>query len=100
MLSRQPEPDLEGLIYSLGNPAAGNPTKDKPAVEKPKMLLASAAFGDDVIGKLRNSYARDLIVEKVDDEQAGPKQEKAVYAVNPSGSADSRVVADVTLKHQ
>jgi hypothetical protein len=100
VLSRQPEPDLEGLIYSLGNPAAGNPTKDKPAVEKPKMLLASAAFGDDVIGKLRNSYARDLIVEKVDDEQAGPKQEKAVYAVNPSGSADSRVVADVTLKHQ
>ena len=95
VLSRQPEPDLEGLIYSLGNPA-----KDKPAIEKPKMLLASAAFGDDVIGKLRNSYARDLIVEKVDDEQAGPKQEKAVYAVNPSGSADSRVVADVTLKHQ
>jgi hypothetical protein len=104
VLSRQPEPDLESLIYSLGNPAgnpaAGNPTKDKPAVEKPKMLLASAAFGDDVVGKLRNSYARDLIVEKVDDEQAGPKQEKAVYAVNPSGSADSRVVADVTLKHQ
>ncbi len=95
VLSRQPEPDLEGLIYSLGNPS-----KDKPAVEKPKMLLASAAFGDDVIGKLRNTYARDLIVEKVDDEQAGPKQEKAVYAVNPSGSADSRVVADVTLKHQ
>jgi len=95
VLSRQPEPDLEGLIYSLGNPA-----KDRPAVEKPKMLLASAAFGNDVIGKLRNAYARDLIVEKVDDEQAGPKQEKAVYAVNPSGSADSRVVADVTLKHQ
>ena len=95
VLSRQPEPDLEGLIYSLGNP-----TKDKPAVEKPKMLLASAAFDNDVIGKLRNAYARDLIVEKVDDEQAGPKQEKAVYAVNPSGSADSRVVADVTLKHQ
>ena len=95
VLSRRPEPDLEGLIYSLGNPA-----KQKPAVEKPKMVLASAAFSNDVIGKLRNAYARDLIVEKVDDEQAGPKQEKAVYTVNPSGSADSRVVADVTLKHQ
>jgi hypothetical protein len=107
VLSRQPEPDLEGLIYSLSNPAGGNPAGGNPAGgnptkanEKPKLLLASAAFGDDLIGKLRNSYARDLIVEKVDDEQAGPKQEKAVYAVNPSGSADSRVVADVTLKHQ
>ncbi|MBZ5591122.1 MAG: DUF4384 domain-containing protein [Acidobacteriia bacterium] len=92
VLSRQPEPDLEGLIYSLGQGG-------QPAAEKPKVLMASAAFGDDVIGKLRNTYARDLIVEKVDDEQT-PKKEKAVYAVNPTGSADSRVVADVTLKHQ
>jgi len=92
VLSRQPEPDLEGLIYSLGQ-------SGKPAAEKPKVLMASAAFGDDVIGKLRNAYARDLIVEKVDDEQTA-KKEKAVYAVNPTGSAESRVVADVTLKHQ
>ena len=95
VLTRQPEPDLEGLIYSLGQK-----TSAPASAQKPKMLLASAAFTDDVIGKLRNSYARDLIVEKVDDEGAGPKQEKAVYAVNPTGSADSRVVADVTLKHQ
>jgi Domain of unknown function (DUF4384) len=95
VLTRQPEPDLEGLIYSLGQ-KTGTPA----SAEKPKTLLASAAFTDDVIGKLRNSYARDLIVERVDDEAAGPKQEKAVYAVNPTGSADSRVVADVTLKHQ
>jgi hypothetical protein len=97
VLSRQPEPDLEGLIYSLGQ---GGPAADKPAADKPKVLMASAAFSDDVIGKLRSAYARDLIVEKVDDEQAGPKSEKAVYAVNPTGSADSRVVADVALKHQ
>ena len=97
VLSRRPEPDLEGMIYSLGQ---GGPATDKPATEKPKVLMASAAFSDDVIGKLRSAYARDLIVEKVDDEQAGPKNEKAVYAVNPTGSADSRVVADVTLKHQ
>jgi hypothetical protein len=95
VLSRQPEPDLEGLIYSLGQ-NGGAPG----GVQKPKTLMASAAFGDDVIGRLRNSYARDLIVEKVDDEPAGPKAEKAVYAVNPTGSADSRVVADITLKHQ
>jgi hypothetical protein len=92
VLARQPEPDLEGLIYSLGQ-------SGKPAKEKPKVLMASAAFGDDVIGKLRTAYARDLIVEKVDDEQTA-KKEKAVYAVNPTGSAESRVVADVTLKHE
>jgi len=92
VLSRQPEPDLEGLIYSLGQKGG--------TAEKPKVLLASAAFSDDVVGKLRNAYARDLIVEKVDDEQAGAKKEKAVYAVNPSGSADSRVVADIALRHQ
>ena len=95
VLAREPEPDLESLIYSLGQ-KGGTPA----GVKKPKVLLASAAFGDDVIGRLRNTYARDLIVEKVDDEQAGPKTEKAVYAVNPTGSADSRVVADVTLKHE
>ncbi len=95
VLSRQPEPDLESLIYSLGQK-----TSAPAEVQKPKMLLASAAFTDDIIGKLRTAYARDLIVEKVDDEQAGPKKETAIYAVNPSGSADSRVVADVTLKHQ
>jgi len=95
VLAREPEPDLESLIYSLGQ-KGGAPA----GVTKPKTLLASAAFGDDVIGKLRNTYARDLIVEKVDDEQAGPKTEKAVYAVNPTGSADSRVVADVALKHE
>lgn len=95
VLSRQPEPDLEGLIYSLGQKNAA------PAeTQKPKTLLASAAFSDDMIGKLRNAYSRDLIVEKVDDEQAGPKKEKAVYAVNPSGTADSRVVADIALRHQ
>ena len=95
VLSREPEPDLEGLIYSLGQ--KGNAPAD---VQKPKMLLASAALSDDTIGKLRNAYARDLIVEKVDDEQSGAQKEKAVYAVNPSGTADSRVVADVTLRHQ
>src|SRR5690242_11234172 len=95
VLAREPEPDLESLIYSLGQ-KGGTPA----GVKKPKVLLASAAFGDDVIGRLRNTYARDLIVEEVDDEQAGPKTEKAVYAVNPTGSADSRVVADVALKHE
>jgi len=98
VFSRLPEPDLEKLIYSLGQ---GAPAKEKPAaVEPPKMLLASATLSDDMIGKLRNAYSRDLIVERADDEPSAPKTDKGVYAVNPSGSQDSRVVADITLKHQ
>jgi hypothetical protein len=100
VFSRQPEPDIEKLIYSLGQGGSTPATTEPAAPQRPKLLLASAAFSDDMIGKLRNTYARDLIIEKVDDQQSGTKQEKAVYAVNPTGSADSRVVADITLKHQ
>ncbi len=101
VFSRDPEPNLESLIYSLGRPVATTPEATPPGKsEPPRLLLASAAVSDDTIGKLRNTYARDLIIEKMTDEHPGEKKEKAVYAVNPSKSSDSRVVADVTLKHQ
>jgi hypothetical protein len=49
-------------------------------------------------------YARDLIIEKVDETSppvaAAPAKEKAVYVVNPARSGESRVVADVTLNHK
>ena len=96
VLSRQPEPSLEKLIYSLGSasPAANEPPK--------QLLSASLAPVDDaLVGRLRNQvYARDLIFEKVDDATPGDKKEKAVYVVSPTGSPESRLVADVTLKHQ
>jgi hypothetical protein len=96
VLSRQPEPSLEKLIYSLGSasPAANEPPK--------QLLSASLAPVDDaLVGRLRNQvYARDLIFEKVDDATPGDKKEKAVYVVNPTGSPESRLVADVTLKHR
>ena len=96
VLSRQPEPSLEKLIYSLGSasPAANEP---------PKQLLSTslAPVDDALVGRLRNQvYARDLIFEKVDDATPGDKKEKAVYVVNPTGSPESRLVADVTLKHR
>jgi hypothetical protein len=99
VLSREPEPDLEKLIYSLGQ--GGGPVKT-PAegADKPKVLMASAAFSDATIDRLRTAYARDLIIEKVDDDQPGSKKEKAVYAVNPKGGTDARVVADITLRHE
>ncbi|MBI2681070.1 MAG: hypothetical protein HYX25_08710 [Candidatus Solibacter usitatus] len=62
--------------------------------------MATATVNDAMIGKLRSSYSRDLIIEKMSDEHPGEKKEKAVYTVNPSSASDSRVVADVTLKHQ
>jgi hypothetical protein len=96
VLSRQPEPSLEKLIYSLGSasPAANEP---------PKQLLSAtlSPVDDALVGRLRNQvYARDLIFEKVDDATPGDKKEKAVYVVNPTGSPESRLVADVTLKHR
>ncbi|MCX6626717.1 MAG: DUF4384 domain-containing protein [Candidatus Solibacter sp.] len=53
-----------------------------------------------VAARMRAVYARDLIIEKVDPNTPGDKKETAVYVVNPSGSADSRVVADLHLVHQ
>ncbi len=98
VLSRHPEPSLEKLIYSLGS---GSPAP--AAEESPKHLLTAsmAPVDDALVGRLRNQvYARDLVFEKVDDSTPGDKKEKAVYVVNSTGSPESRLVADVTLKHQ
>lgn len=103
VFSRQPVSDLEGLIYSL----SGSQTPAEPVSAKaPKQLLAQnmVSIGDGTIDRLRNVYARDLIIEKVDETSppaaAAPAKEKAVYVVNPSRSGESRVVADVTLNHK
>ncbi|MBZ5585775.1 MAG: DUF4384 domain-containing protein [Acidobacteriia bacterium] len=98
VLSRQPEPDLEKMIYSLqGKP---QPAAAPAPRNAPKQLLV-ASIDDGVVGRLRNAYARDLVIEKVDSAPtAGEKKEYAVYVVNPSGSSDSRVVADLHLVHQ
>ncbi len=93
VLSRQPERDIDRLIYSLGRPPA-------PEANAPKVLLAQNRLDDGLVGRLRNVYSRDLIIEKVDETTAGARAEKAVYTVNPSGAADSRVVADITLRKQ
>jgi hypothetical protein len=103
VLSRQPESDLEGLIYSLGD---GKKTGEPPKQQDGKLLLAQnmVTIGDGLVDRLRNVYARDLIIEKVDERTppaaSGAAKEKAVYVVNPARSGDSRVVADVTLIHK
>jgi len=104
VLSRHPEPSLEQLIYSLGSGSPGPKGHPAEAKEPPKHLLMTLNMppvDDALVGRLRNQvYARDLVFEKVDDSTPGDKKEKAVYVVNPTGSPESRLVADVTLKHQ
>jgi len=106
LLSRQPQEDLEGLIYSLQEapptqPAA-QPTRPAPAQQEEKLLMAQAMpIDDSLIGQVRETvYARDLVFEKVDDTTSGEQGEKAVYIVNRTGDDDSRVIADVTLIHK
>ena len=108
IFSRRPEQEIDRLIYSLkgGGATAPKPATETPAVApakpaaEPQLLMASAApLGDDLVDGMR-VYARDLIIDKVDESAPGKKQDKAVYVVNPKGGADSRVVADISLKHE
>jgi hypothetical protein len=96
----QPESDLETMIYSLqGKKKAATAAPDTP-VQSSKELLMAANISGAAVDRMRAVYARDLIIEKVDPNTPGDKKETAVYVVNPSGSADSRVVADLHLVHQ
>jgi hypothetical protein len=100
VFSREPEPDLESVIYSLqAKPAPASAPVER---QEPKQLLMASNLNiqDSMVGRLRTTYARDLVIEKVDPSTAGERKEYAVYVVNPSGSPDSRVVADLQLAHQ
>ena len=101
IFSREPEPDIEKTIYSLQTPEPKPAARPQPeaAPHPPKQLLV-ATLDDGTVGRLRDTYSRDLIIERTDDNTPGDKKEKAVYVVNPTGSRDSRVVADLHLVHQ
>ncbi len=105
VLSRQPVEDLDGLIYKLGQDQPPTPAapKAKPSSET-KLLLAQNLINieDSFVDRLRNAYARDLIIEKVDDSATDETYgaENAVYAVTGEASADSRVVVDLKLIHR
>ena len=96
VLTRQPETDLDKLIYSMGGTKDGDPGKDR-------LLMAQASVQDDVVSKLRAQLAsRDLVFEKVDSAsaQTGGRIENAAYVVNPSTAPDARLVVDLALKHK
>lgn len=92
--SREPVPDLDGLIYSLRGRGSAAPQlpQDKPA-------LVAQAINDGVVTRLREVYARDLVFEKVDNAQtaADRQGEHAVYVANSTGG---RLVADIKLTHR
>jgi hypothetical protein len=98
VFSRKPEPDLEGLIYSLqGKKKAAAP---EAPVQSSKELIQSVNIPNNTVDRMRTAWSRDLIIERVDPNTPGDQKETAVYVVNPTGSADSRVVADIHLVHQ
>jgi hypothetical protein len=97
VLTRQPEPDLDKLIYSMGAPRNNAPEGNSGTS---RTLVAQASVSDDVIARLRQQVsARDLVFEKVDADTGAGKVEKAAYVVNPNATPDSRLVVDVSLKH-
>lgn len=99
VFSRQPVADFEDLIYSLkggGKKAAAPDFGTRPE----KTLITATNIGDKAIDHLRHAYARDLIIETVNTGTPEGTQDTAVYVVNPTGSADSRVVADIKLVHE
>ncbi|MGD0360185.1 MAG: DUF4384 domain-containing protein [Bryobacteraceae bacterium] len=109
IFSRQPVQEIDSLIYSLKgghNTPTAAPGRERPANQ---VLEASARpIQDTEIARMRAAYSRDLIIEKGDQEddkpaaqsQGGSHQDKSVYVVNPNGSVETRVVADITLKHE
>ena len=100
VFSLQPEPDLETLIYALQGKKKDAAATPEAPVQSSKELVVAVNISNSAIDGMRNAYGRDLIIEKVDPNTPGDKKETAVYVVNPTGSADSRVVADLHLVHQ
>jgi hypothetical protein len=103
VLSRTPETQIDKLIYDL---ESGSRKAEQPKSDQSKSLMASAALSNSLVEQMRKGIAaRDLVFEKVDDSKPAPKnagvsKETAVYVVNASRAAESRLVADIQLKHR
>ena len=92
VLTRQPEPDLDKLIYAMGGP--------QTTTESRNVVLAGNTVSDEMVNRLRKEMAsRDLVFETSDQDPTG-KPEKAAYVANPSKAADARLVVDISLHHQ
>jgi hypothetical protein len=109
IFSRDAKPDFEQMVYSLKNgktKSAPQPaSQTAPAADDKSTPVLRASIEDSTVGRLHETYARDLVIERVGDDTHSntpdsAMQEKAVYVVNASGNADSALVADLNLVHQ
>jgi Domain of unknown function (DUF4384) len=101
ILSREAKPDFEQLVYSLQGRKTAPTNTPRPAESAGPVLRAS--IDNSAVDHLHQTYARDLVIERIGDEGTAARadtQEKAVYVVNPTGSSDSVVVADIHLVHR
>jgi len=100
LFSREPVPDFENLLYT-GQGGSKPAPKSGDGKSPPKPIsVAKADLPASIVDRLRSDYSRDLVLEKIDDDKPGDHNEKAVYIVNPTGSPDSHVWADIRLVHK
>lgn len=93
VLSRSPEPDLEKLIYAVGDPTRGG--------EQKTIMASNQPIDGAVVGQLRNEVlSRDLVFEKYAGATPDGQQEKAVYAATKDQSANARLFVDLKLVHK
>jgi len=99
LLSKTPVKDLDAFIVNL-NPASAPPARKTQTIETQNQL------DDQLVAKLRNAVpACDLVFTRINGKPAaaaGAAEEKAMYMVNRNspGQSNSRIVVDLTLKHQ
>ena len=99
-LSRQPEPDIEKMKQALRQDTA-EPIAAKAAPSSGGSVQVVSSLDDDTVSKLRSRVAaRDLVFEKVNEENIGAKSDKAIYVVNSSTSGEAKVVIDLSLVHR
>ncbi len=105
VLSRTPGLDPQTLALEMSQRESGKaasvPKEPARSAKQPTIVSQNIApMSDQTVDQMRKFYARDLIIETVDDQTAGPVKENAVYAVNPGNGDDARVVLDAQIKHQ
>src|SRR5579863_1770363 len=93
ILSREPEADLEKLIYAV----AGDRRNAGPKT----MMAGRAEIDGAIVGQVHEQVlSRDLVFEKADDKTPEGKPETTTYVATPNTGADARLFVDLQLKHK